>query len=72
MKLSKEARKIAKELFRASFIDGSSMRRRSAAFVQQIVAGKPRHYVDILKEYHRLVRLETGEAPRRDRERRAS
>jgi F-type H+-transporting ATPase subunit delta len=58
MKLSKEVRKVSKELFRASFTGGQLDSEKVRGFVAQIVAGKPRHYVDILKNYHRLIRLE--------------
>jgi len=58
MKLSKEVRKVSKEMFRASFTGGQLDAEKVRGFVGQIVAGKPRHYVDILKNYHRLIRLE--------------
>jgi F-type H+-transporting ATPase subunit delta len=58
MKLTKEVRKVSKELFQASFINGQLDAGKVRGFVGQIVAGKPRHYVDILKNYHRLIRLE--------------
>ena len=58
MKLTKEVRKVSKELFQASFTNGQLDPDSVRGFVAQIVAGKPRHYVDILKNYHRLIRLE--------------
>jgi len=58
MKLSKEVRKVSKELFQASFTSGQLDPEKVRGFVAQIVAGKPRHYVDLLKNYHRLIRLE--------------
>lgn len=58
MKLTKEVRKVSKELFQASFANGQLDADKVRGFVAQIVAGKPRHYVDILKNYHRLIRLE--------------
>ena len=58
MKLTKEVRKVSKELFQASFANGQLDPEKVRGFVAQIVAGKPRHYVDILKNYHRLIRLE--------------
>jgi F-type H+-transporting ATPase subunit delta len=58
MKLTKEVRKVSRELFQASFTDGRLDAGKVRGFVGQIVAGKPRHYVDILKNYHRLIRLE--------------
>ena len=58
MKLTKEVRKVSKELFQASFTNNQLDSEKVRGFVAQIVAGKPRHYVDILKNYHRLIRLE--------------
>lgn len=58
MKLNKESRRLSKDLFRASFTDGRLDENKVRGFVQQIVAGKPRHYVDILKSYQRQIRLE--------------
>ena len=58
MKLSKEVRKVTKELFQGSFTQGQLDPEKVRNVVSQIVAGKPRHYVDILKNYHRLIRLE--------------
>jgi F-type H+-transporting ATPase subunit delta len=58
MKLSKEARKVSKELFRSSFSEGQLDAEKVRGFAREIVAGKPRHYVEILKNYHRLIRLE--------------
>jgi F-type H+-transporting ATPase subunit delta len=58
MKLTKEVRKVSKELFQASFTNSQLDAEKVRGFVAQVVAGKPRHYVDILKNYHRLIRLE--------------
>ena len=58
MKLTKEVRKVSKELFQASFTDGQLDPGKVSNVVTKIVAAKPRHYVDILKNYHRLIRLE--------------
>lgn len=58
MKLNKESRRLSKELFRASFADGRLDENRVRGFVQQIIAGKPRHYLEILKNYQRMIRLE--------------
>jgi F-type H+-transporting ATPase subunit delta len=58
MKLTKEVRKVSKELFHASFtgvqIDAAKVREIATRLVKE----KPRSYVDILKNYHRLIRLE--------------
>ena len=58
MKLTKEVRKVTKELFQCSFTDGQLDAGTVRDVVTRIVAGKPRHYVEILKNYHRLIRLE--------------
>ena len=58
MKLPKETRRLSKDLFRASFSDGRLDESKVRGFIQQIVAGKPRHYVQILKSYQRQIRLE--------------
>jgi F-type H+-transporting ATPase subunit delta len=58
MKLTKESRKLARLLFRASFtnnaLDGAKVR----ANIANVARSKPRHYLDVLKDYHRLLRLE--------------
>ena len=58
MKLTKEVRKVSKELFHASFTGGQIDAAKVREFATKIVQGKPRGYVDILKNYHRLIRLE--------------
>ena len=60
MKLDKDSRKLSKQLFLASFtndrIDGTKV----AAIGRKVVESKPRNSLGILKEFHRLVRLEIG------------
>jgi F-type H+-transporting ATPase subunit delta len=58
MKLSKEARRLSKDLFRASFSEGRLDSAKVRTIAQKIIDSKPRYYVDILKDYQRLVRLE--------------
>jgi F-type H+-transporting ATPase subunit delta len=58
MKLTKEVRKVSKELFQASFTSNQLDPQKVRGLAAKVVAGKPRHYVDILKNYHRLIRLE--------------
>jgi F-type H+-transporting ATPase subunit delta len=58
MKLTKEARKICKELFRESFTSGKLDAAKIQAFVKEIIDARPRHYIEILKNYQRLLRLE--------------
>ncbi len=58
MKVPKEARKLARSLFRAS-LDGGRLDRARVANVLKIVGDRPpRHAVSVLKAYERLVRLE--------------
>jgi F-type H+-transporting ATPase subunit delta len=58
MKTPKEARKLARSLFRSSFVEGRIDRARVTALVEQTIAAKPRQYISALKELLRLVRLE--------------
>ncbi len=58
MKLNKEARKLSRQLFRVSFIGGKLDNARISSVVQSIITTKPRHYLSLLKDYQRLIRLE--------------
>ena len=58
MKLSKEARKAAKSLFNASFVDGRLDEAKVRTVVKELAEKKPRHYLEILEGYQRYVRLE--------------
>jgi len=58
MKISREARRMARELFRLSFVHGGLDAARIAEISQHLIAKKPRSYIQILKELARLVRLE--------------
>lgn len=58
MKLNKDSRKLSRQLYRSSFSDGKLDDSRVGAVVESILASRPRHYLDILKDYHRLIRLE--------------
>ncbi len=58
MKISREARRLARELFRLSLVDGRLDANRVATISERLVAEKPRAYLQILKEISRLVRLE--------------
>jgi F-type H+-transporting ATPase subunit delta len=58
MKLAKDSRKLSKQLFAASFTDGQLDAKKATAVARQITKSKPRNSLGILKEYHRLVRLE--------------
>jgi F-type H+-transporting ATPase subunit delta len=58
MKINKEVRQLGKEMLHASFTDGQLDRGKIASLVQSVIAKKPRHYVNILHYYKRLLRLE--------------
>jgi len=60
MKLTREARRQSRELFRLAMVDGRLDEARLRAVFDGVVAGKPRHSLQILKEITRLVRLETA------------
>jgi F-type H+-transporting ATPase subunit delta len=58
MKINREIRQLSREMLRASFTDGQLDVGRIASLVDSLIARKPRHYVDVLKNYRRLLRLE--------------
>ena len=59
MKLTKEARILSKELYRSSFINGKLDDARVRTLANEVASRKPRHYIDVLKNFLRLIRLET-------------
>jgi F-type H+-transporting ATPase subunit delta len=58
MKINKEIRRLSRELLRASFTDGQLDQGKIGSLVQSLVEKKPRHYLAVLENYKRLVRLE--------------
>ncbi|HEY5894413.1 MAG TPA: F0F1 ATP synthase subunit delta [Chthoniobacterales bacterium] len=58
MRLTREARKVAKGLLRIAVADGRVDGERVRALALQLIAEKPHQYIGILKEFHRLIRLE--------------
>ena len=58
MKINKEIRRLSRKMLRASFTDGQLDSGRIAALVDSLIARKPRNYIDVLKNYKRLLRLE--------------
>ena len=58
MKVSKDARKLSRSLFRASFTGGRLDRARVEAVLKVVAARKPRHTLETLKDYERLIRME--------------
>ena len=58
MKVSKQSRREAKQLFRSSFVDGMLDENRARDVVRRVVAAKPRGYLAILTHFQRLVKLD--------------
>jgi F-type H+-transporting ATPase subunit delta len=58
MKKTREARRLSRRLLRQSFSDGKLDKQKVTQMVHTIINEKPRRYVDVLKDYQRLVRLE--------------
>ena len=58
MKISKEARKISKQLFLDSFVNSQLDEARVRNIARTLIDEKPRKYAEILKNYQRLIRLE--------------
>jgi F-type H+-transporting ATPase subunit delta len=58
MKLNKEIRRLSRKMLQASFTDGQLDPGRIASLVDSVTAEKPRNYINVLKNYKRLLRLE--------------
>jgi F-type H+-transporting ATPase subunit delta len=58
MKINKEIRQLSREMLRASFTDGQLDPGRITSLVDSLITRKPRRYIDVLKNYKRLLRLE--------------
>jgi F-type H+-transporting ATPase subunit delta len=58
MKLNKEIRQLSRKMLQASFTDGQLDPGRISSLVDSLIAQKPRNYIDVLKNYRRLLRLE--------------
>ena len=58
MKLNKEIRRLSRKMLQASFTDGQLDPGRIASLVDSVIAEKSRNYIDVLKNYKRLLRLE--------------
>lgn len=57
MKISKQARRDGKSLFRACFVNGQLDGARVRAAVAKVVEVKPRGYVGVLNQFQRLLKL---------------
>ena len=58
MKINKEIRQLAREMLRASFTDGRLDGGKIASLVQSLITKRPRHFMDVLQYFKRLLRLE--------------
>lgn len=58
MKIGKQARRDAKQLFQACRVNGVLDEARVRQVIQSVISGKPRGYVGILSHFQRLVRLD--------------
>lgn len=58
MKISKQARRDAKTLFRAAQVDGLLDENRARKVVDQVLQAKPRGYSAILSHFQRLLKLD--------------
>jgi F-type H+-transporting ATPase subunit delta len=60
MKISKQARRDAKQIFRICLVNGLLDENRARQVVQQVIAQKPRGYMAILTHFQRLVKLDVA------------
>ena len=58
MKISKQARRDAKQLFRCCCVNGLLDEGKVRQVVQQVIAAKPRGYLAILSHFERLLKLD--------------
>ena len=58
MKINKEIRRLSREMLRASFTDGQLDAGKTGSLIDSLIAKKPRNYLDVLKNYRRLLRFE--------------
>ena len=58
MKISKDVRRLSRNLVRTSYVDGALDRAKINSLIHSIIEKKPRHYIALLENYQRLLRLE--------------
>ena len=58
MKISREARRTARELFRLTLVGGHVDGARAETISNELISKRPRSLLEILKEFTRLIRLE--------------
>lgn len=60
MKLTKDARRLSKDLLRASLTNGLIDEAKVKKSADTVIATKPRNYIGVLQEFARLLRLEAA------------
>ena len=58
MKINKQARRDAKDLFRATQVNGLLDENKTRQVVDAVLAGKPRGYIGILSHFQRLLKID--------------
>jgi len=58
MRINKEIRRLSREMLRGSFTDGQLDCGKIASLLQSLISKRPRHFMDVLQYYKRLLRLE--------------
>ena len=58
MKISKQARRDARQLLRACLVNNSLDESRARQVVASVVKDKPRGYLGVLSQFQRLIKLE--------------
>jgi len=58
MRITKQARREAKALFRACLVNGQLDEARARQWVAKVIAAKPRGYLALLLHFQRLVKLD--------------
>jgi F-type H+-transporting ATPase subunit delta len=60
MRVSKQSRREARELFPCCVVNGALDENRVRTAVQKVIEGKPRGYAGLLSQFHRLVKLDVA------------
>ncbi len=60
MKISKEAKRTARQLMRLTLREGRVNEETARTIIARIIAEKPRHYIGILSGFQRMLRLEVA------------
>jgi F-type H+-transporting ATPase subunit delta len=60
MKITKQARRDARQLFRSCVANGVLDDNRVRQAVQLVISDKPRGFLGVLTQFHRLVKLEVA------------